>query len=59
MKLGTVYMVKVKHGAKYLQNLAFLYTVTKYCAGFGWFFFSSPVTFHEKLHLLNTTYCGL
>lgn len=58
MKLGTVYMVKVKHVAKYLQNLAFLYTVTKYCAGFGGFF-SLPVTFHKKLHLLNTTYCGL
>jgi len=60
MKLGTVYTVKAKHVAEYLQNLALLYTVTKYCAGLvGFFFFSLPVTFHEKLHLLNTTYCGL
>lgn len=59
MKLGTVYMVKAKHGAKYLQNLAFLYTVTKYCAGFGWFFFFTShlpwKTPSAKHHLLRFT----
>jgi len=39
MKLGTVYTVKAKHVAEYLQNLALLYTVTKYCAGLVGFFF--------------------
>lgn len=39
MKFGTVYTVKVKHVAKHVQNLAFLYTVTKYCAGFVGVFF--------------------
>lgn len=43
MKIGTVYTVKAKHVAKYLQNLAFLYTVTKYCAGFvSFFLYQSP-----------------